>query len=153
MVRNTECITEKIKNKGKYTIATWNIKSMSVGKLENVNQEMKIDILGVSELRWKSNGHFKSDVTTIYFSGNDSVKRNGVAILLNQKTERSLLGYKTVCGRIIYIRLKAYSVNITCIQVYAPTTDADTEEVEEYYQKLQQVLQEIPKERFPTSNE
>ena len=51
-----------------------------------MNQELKrikTDVLGVSELRWKSNGHFKSDETITYFSGNDSVKRNGVVILVN----------------------------------------------------------------------
>ena len=91
---------------------------MYEGKLENVNQELKrlnIDILGVSELRWKSNGHFNSEETSIYFSRNKSIKRNGVAILVNQKIQRSLLGYKPVCDRIIEIRLKAYPVNITCI--------------------------------------
>ena len=81
-----------------------------------MNQEMKrlnIDILGVSELRWKNIGHFNSEETTIYFSGNESMKRIGVAILVNQKIQRSLLGYKPVCDRIIYIRLKVYPVNIT----------------------------------------
>ena len=97
---------------------------MYKGKLENVNQEMKrisINILGVSELRLKNNGHFNSEETTIYFSGNESTKRNGLVLLVNQKIRRSLWGYKPVCDRIIYVRLKAYPINITCIQVYAST--------------------------------
>ena len=117
-----------------------------IEKYEPRNEEIKNRHMGVSELRLKSNGHFNSEETAIYFSGNESVKRNGVAILVNHKIQRSLLGYQPVCDRIIYIRLNAYPVIITCIQVYAPTTDADTEEVEEYYQK--QVLQEIPKKDF-----
>jgi hypothetical protein len=128
---------------------------MYEGKLENVNQELKrlnIDILGVSELRWKSNGHFNSEETTIYFSGNESMKRNGVVILVNQKIQRSLLGYKPVSDRNRYIRLKAYLVNIMCIKMHAPTTDADTEEVEEYYQKLQLGITRNTRERFPHSN-
>ena len=67
---------------------------------------------------------------------------------MNQKIQRSLLGYKPVCDRIIYIRLNAYPVNTKCIQEYTPTTDADTEEVEKYYEAFQLVLQEIPKKDF-----
>ena len=82
--RHKENDTDKRRNKqkntkGKYKIATWNVRIMYQGKLENVNQEMKrlnIDILGVSELRWRSNGHFNSEETNIYFSGNESMKRN-----------------------------------------------------------------------------
>ena len=87
-------INKQKNSKGKYKIATWNVRSMYQEKLEKVNQEMRrlnIDLLGVSELRWINNGYFNSEETTKYFSGNELMKKNGVAVLVNQKIQRFLL--------------------------------------------------------------
>ena len=74
--------------KKQYCIGTWNVRSMKQGKLEVVNQEMarvNIDILGVSELKWTGMGKFNSDDHCIYYCGQESLKRNGVAITVNKR--------------------------------------------------------------------
>ena len=74
--------------KGQYCIGTWNVRSMNQGKLEVVKQEMArviIDILGISELKWTGMGEFNSDDRYIYYCGQESLKRNGVAIMVNKR--------------------------------------------------------------------
>ena len=69
-------------------IGTWNVRSMNQGKLEGVKQEMtsvNIDILGISELKWTGMGEFDSDDHYIYFCGQESLRRNGVAIMVNKR--------------------------------------------------------------------
>ena len=73
--------------KGQYCIGTWNVRSMNQGKLEVVKQEMarvNVDILGISELKWTGMGEFNSDEHYIYFGGQESLRRNGVAITVNK---------------------------------------------------------------------
>ena len=74
--------------KEQYCIGTWNVRSMNQGKLEVVKQEMtrvNIDILGISKLRWIGMGEFNSDDHYIYYCGQESLRRNGVAIIVNQR--------------------------------------------------------------------
>ena len=74
--------------KEQYCIGTWNVRSMNQGKLEVVKQEMtrvNINILGISELRWTGMGEFNSDDHCIYYRGQESLRRNGVAIIVNKK--------------------------------------------------------------------
>ena len=74
--------------KEQYCIGTWNVRSMNRGKLELVIQEMareNIDILGISELKWTVMGEFKSDDHYIYYCGQESLRRNGVAIMVNKR--------------------------------------------------------------------
>ena len=76
--------------KEKYCIGTWNVRSMNQGKLEVVKQEMarvNVDILGISELKWAGKGEFNSDDHYIYYCGQESLRRNGVAIMVNKKRE------------------------------------------------------------------
>ena len=73
--------------KGQYCIGTWNVRSMNQGKLEVVKQEMarvNVDILGISELKWTGKGEFNSDDHYIYYCGQESLRRNGVAIIVNK---------------------------------------------------------------------
>ena len=73
--------------KEQYCIETWNVKSMNQGKLEVAKQEMarvNIDILGISELKWTAMGEFNSDDHDIYYCGQESLRRNGVAIIVNE---------------------------------------------------------------------
>ena len=75
--------------KEQYCIGTWNVRSMNQGKLEVVKQEMarvNIDILGISELKWTGMGEFNSDDHYIYYCGQESLRRNGVAIMANKST-------------------------------------------------------------------
>ena len=74
--------------KEQYCIETWNVRSMSQGKLEVVKQEMarvNVDILGISELKWTGMGEFNSGDHSIYYCGQESLKRNGVAIMVNKR--------------------------------------------------------------------
>ena len=74
--------------KGNYCVGTWNIRSMNQGKLEDIKQEMarvNIDILGISELKWTRMGEFNSDDHYIYYCGQESLRRNGVAIMVNKR--------------------------------------------------------------------
>ena len=72
--------------KEKYYIGTWNVRSMNQGKLEVVKQEMaRVNILGISELKWTGMGEFNSDDQYIYYCGQDSLRRNGVAIIVNRR--------------------------------------------------------------------
>ena len=74
--------------KGQYCIGTWNVRSMNQGKLEVVKQEMarvNVDILGISELKWTGMGEFNSDDHYIYYCGQESLQRNGVAIMVNKR--------------------------------------------------------------------
>ena len=82
-------------NKEQYCIGTWNVKSKNQGKLEVVKQEIarvNIDILGISKLRWTGMGEFDSDDHHIYYCGQESLRRNGVAIIVNKRVQNAGLG-------------------------------------------------------------
>ena len=81
--------------KEQYCIGTWNVRSMNQGKLEVVKQEMarvNIDILGISELKWTGTGEFNSDDHYIYYCGQESLRRNGVAIIVDKRVQNAVLG-------------------------------------------------------------
>ena len=78
--------------KEQYFVRTWNVRSMNQGKLEVVKQEMErvnVDILGISELKWTGMGEFNSDGHYIYYCGQESLRRNGVAIMVNKSLKCS----------------------------------------------------------------
>jgi exonuclease III len=121
---------------------------MYEGKLNIVQNEMNrmdLDILGISEMKWIGSGHFRSANNTVIYSGHKSHRKNGVGMFITNQVSKSLIGYKAVNNRIIYIRVKAHPVNITCIQVYAPTTSAETVDMEDFYRSLHLALNETPK--------
>ena len=79
--------------KDQYYIGTWNVRSMNQGKLEVVKQEMarvNIDILGISKLKWTGMGEFNSDDHYIYVCGQESLRRNGVAIIVNKRVQNAV---------------------------------------------------------------
>ena len=81
--------------KNKYCIGTWNVRSMNQSKLEVVKQKMagmNVDILGISELKWTGMGEFNSDDHYIYYCGQESLRRNGVAIIVNKRVRNAVLG-------------------------------------------------------------
>ncbi|XP_063165946.1 craniofacial development protein 2-like, partial [Candoia aspera] len=135
-------------SKDQNTIGTWNVRSMSQGKLDVVIGEMsrlKIDILGVSELKWTGMGHFTSNDHQIYYCGQEDHRRNGVAFIINSKVAKAVLGYNPKNDRMISIRIQGKPSNITVIQIYAPTTNAEEAEVEQFYEDLQHLLDNTPK--------
>ncbi|GFO27137.1 endonuclease-reverse transcriptase [Plakobranchus ocellatus] len=127
--------------KRKYKLGTWNIRNMTAGKLNtiiNEANENNRDILGITEHRWAQKGHFKTDCGgQIIYSGKEKAGQSGVAIFLSKTTSKSIIGYKPVNDRILTVRLFGQAKNITLIQVYAPTSPASEEEIEEFYDILQ----------------
>ena len=121
---------------------------MNQGKLEVVKQEMarvNVDILGISKLKWTGMGEFNSDDHYIYYRGQESLRRNGVAIIVNKRVQNAVLGCNLKKARMISVHFQDKPFNITVIQVYAPTCNAEEAEVEGSYKDLQDLLELTPK--------
>ena len=134
--------------KGQYCIGTWNVRSINQGKSEVVKQEMarvNIDILGSSKLQWARMGEFNSDDHYIYYCGQESLRRNGVAIIVNKRVWNAVLGCNPQNDRMISVRFQDKPLNITVIQVYALNSNAEEAEVEWFYEHLQDLLELTPK--------
>ena len=119
--------------KEQYCIGTWNVRSMNQGKLEVVKQEMarvNIDILGISELKWTGMGEFNSDDHYSYHCGQESLRRNGVAIIVKKRVQNAVLGCSLKNDRMISVHFQRKPFSITVIQVYALTSYAELAEVE-----------------------
>ena len=96
--------------KEQYCIETWNVTSMNQGKLEVVKQEMarvNVNILGISELKWTETGEFNKDDHYIYYCGQESLKRNGVAIMVNKRVRNAVLGCNLKNDRMISVHFQA----------------------------------------------
>ena len=103
---------------------------MNQGKLEVIKQEMvrvNIDILGISKLKWTGMGEFISDDHYIYYCGQESLRRNGVAITVNKTVQNAVLGCNLKNDRMISVRFQGKPFNITVIQVYALSSNAEEE--------------------------
>ena len=105
---------------------------------------VNIDILGVSELQWTRMGEFNSDDHYIYYCGQESLRRNGVA-LSQKRVWNALLRCNLKNDRMILVCFQDKPFSITVIQVYAPTSNAEEAEVEQFYENLQDLLELIPK--------
>ena len=122
--------------------------SMSQGKLEMVKQEMarvNVNILGGSELKWTGMGEFNSDDHYIYYCGQESLRRNGVAIIVNKRVQNAVLGCNLKNDRMISVRFQGKPFNIMIIQVDALTSNAEEAEVERFHEDLQDLLELTPK--------
>ena len=123
---------------------------MNQGKLEMVKQEIarvNIDILGISKLRWTGMGEFNSDDHYIYYCGQESLRRNGVALIVNKRVQNVVLGCNLKNNRMISVCFQGKPFNITVIQVYAPTSNAEEVEVEQLNaEDLQDLLELTPKQ-------
>ena len=120
---------------------------MNQGKLEVVKQEMarvNVDILGNSKQKWTRMGEFNSDDHYIYYCGQESLRRNGVAITVNKKVRNAVLGYNLKNDRMISVHFQGKPFNITVIEAYAPTSNAEEAEVQRCYEDLQDVLELTP---------
>ena len=110
---------------------------MNQGKLEVVKQEMarvNTDILGISELKWTGMGEFNSDDHYIYYCVQESLKRNGVAIMVNKRVQNAVLGCYLQNEGMISVHFQGKPFNITVIiQVCAPTSNTEEAEVERFY--------------------
>src|SRR6218665_1339691 len=113
-------------------IGTWNVRSMQSGKMNIIQREMKrleLTIMGLSETRWKGQGHFNW---------------NGYKIIMcDRSSGNAIMGYDTVSDRILSVIFRGRKVNITIIQVYAPTSTA-LEEQDDFFNKLQSTIDRTP---------
>ena len=117
---------------------------MNQGKLEVVRQEMarvNIDIFGISNLKWTGMGEFNLDYHFIYYCGQESLRRNGVAIIVNKRVQNAVLGCNLKNDRMISVCFQGKPFNITVIQAYIPTSNAEEAEVEWFYEDLQDLLE------------
>ena len=124
---------------------------MNQGKLEMVKQEVTrvtIDILGISELRWIGMGEFNSDDHYIYYCGQESLRRSGVAITVNKRVRNAVLGCNLKNDRMISVHFQGKPFNIMVLQAYAPTSNAEEAEVEGFYEDLQDLLEHPKKMSF-----
>ena len=121
-------------------IATWNVRSLyKVGKFDNVKREMdrmKLDIMGLCDVRWKGAGLITSGDFTMVYSGGEKHER-GVGVLLNKQCSKSLKGYFFVSDRVLLIRLAGNPFDISIIQVYAPTAESSEESIETFYNEVE----------------
>ena len=104
--------------KEQYCIGNWNVRSMYESKLKVITWEMarlNINILGSSELKWMGMGEFNSDDHYIYYCGQESLRRNGVAIIVNKRVQNAVLRCSLKNDRMISVRLQGKSLNITVI--------------------------------------
>ena len=123
---------------------------MNQGKLDMVKQEMirvNINILGISELKWIGTGELNSDDQYIYNCGQESLRRNGVAFIVNKRAQNAVLGCNLKNNRMILVHFQGKPFNITVIQVYAPTIDAEEAEVDQLYEDLQHFLELTSKKK------
>ena len=121
---------------------------MNQGKLEVVKQEiarMNIDIVGISELKWTGMGEFNPDDHYIYYCGQESLRGNGVALTVNKRIQNVVLGCSLKNDRMISACFQGKPFNITVIQVYPPTSNAEKAEADQFYENLQDLLELTPK--------
>ena len=104
---------------------------------------VNVNILGISKLKWTGMGEFNSDDHYIYYCRQESLRRNGVAIMVNKRVQNAVLGCSLKNDRMISVHFQGKTFNIIVIQVYAPTSNA--EEGERFYEDLQDLLELTPK--------
>ena len=130
-------------------IGTWNVQGMTAGKLKIVTrrmQECKISVLGIAET-WRLNqANFRTDDGfTVVYSGKDTGKRErGVGVIMGQEAAKALMGFNPINDRIISVRLRGHPFNITILQAYAPTGTAPDEDIDMFYEQLDDALEKIP---------
>ena len=140
--RKVQCCEEQ------YCIGTWNVRSVNQGKLEVVKQEMarvNVNILEITKLKWTGMGEFNSDDHYIYYCGQESLRRNGVAMIVNKRVQNVVLGCSLKNDRMNSVRFQGKPFNIMVIQVCAPTSNAEEAEVEQFFEDLQDLLELTPK--------
>ena len=123
---------------------------MNQGKLEVIKQEMErvnIDILGISELKWTGMSEFNSDNDCIYYCGQKSLRRNGLAVIVNKRVQNAILRCNLKNNRIISVHFQGKPFKITIIQAYSmpPTTHCKEAEIGQFYEDLQDLLELTPK--------
>ena len=141
--------TQQLNLRTNLKIGTWNVRKLKeLGKLHTICYEMErnnINLLGISETNWNGNGSFQTDNNhRVIFSGKEEGYSHGVAMILPKESANALLGYTPISDRILKIRLQAKPHNVSIIQFYAPTQVASEDELEDFYNALQETIDTIP---------
>ena len=148
-----KCATDdnnKLRSRSNISIGTSNVRTpRTPGKLEELTHEMsryRRSVFGICEVRWRNFGETTTqEEHKLYFSDKENRHENGVDLLVYKDTVNTVMGYRPVSSRLITIRLRATPFNITIVQGYAPTTEYDDEKKEDFYEQLQEVLDQVPK--------
>ena len=106
---------------------------------------MNLNIIEISKLRWTGMGGFNSDDHCIYYCRQESLRRNGLALMVNKRVQNAVLGCNLKNDRMISVCFQGKPFNVTVIQVYAPTSNAEEAKVEQFYEDLQDLLELTPK--------
>ena len=106
---------------------------------------VNVDILVISQLKWTGMGEFNSEDHYFYYCGQESLRRNGVPIIVNKRVQNAVLGCSLKSDTMISVRFQGKPFNITVIQAYAPTSNVEEAEVEQFYEALQDLLELTPK--------
>ena len=106
---------------------------------------VNIDIFGISEQKWTRMGEFNSDDHYICYCGQESIRKIGVAIMVNKRVRNAVLRCSLINDRMISVRFQGKPFNITVIQVYASTSNAEEAAIERFYEDLQDLLELTPK--------
>ena len=109
-------------------------KSRQIGSGQTRDGKGEVDILGISELKWTGMGEFNADDHYIYYCGQESLRRNGVSIMVNKRVRNTVLGCNLKNNRMISVHFQGKPFNITVIQVYAPTSNTEEAKVERFYE-------------------
>ena len=106
---------------------------------------MNVNILGISKIKWTGMGEFNSEDYYIYYYRQEFLRRNGVAIIVNKRVQNVVLECNLKNDRMISVHFQGKPFNITVIQIYVPTSNAEEAEVERFYEDLQGLLELTPK--------
>ena len=135
-------VTPAIRGRKRVTIGTWNVRALqAAGRVEQLTHEMnryQWHLLGLCEVRMKNCGEkLTLDGHKLLYSGREDAHQHGVAFLVHKDYVNTIMGWQPISSRLMTIRLRATPFNITVIQVYAPTSSYDDEQLEEFYEQLQ----------------
>ena len=130
-------------------VATWNVRTLhSCGKLYEVEREfarLKIDVLGLSEVRWTNSGKVDTGGTVFYYKGDEKYHQRGVGFMVNKSVARSVMAVEAISDRLIVMRINSKPQPVTFMQTYMPTCTADDEEVMQVYSAMQEVIDKTSK--------
>ena len=139
----------KIRGRDNITIGTWTPRILrAAGTLQDLTHEMdryRWNIRGLCEMRWKNFGETTTDKgRKVFVSGKENKHDHGVGFLIHKDIVNTVMGCRPVSSRLTTIRLRAAPFNITIVQAYAPTSDYDDNKIEEFYDQLQNVIDQTP---------
>ena len=143
--------TKKRNKADRLRIGTWNVRTMSrKGKLENLKREMernRLDVVGVSEMRWRGVGDFWSEDYRVIYAGGEENSR-GVGIVLRKELAKRITKIIQKSDRLMLVRIQNEPRDIVIVQVYMPTTDYNDEEVEAVYEQIEEMLKDVKGKDF-----